>query len=180
MSPVQSGDGASGTKPKPAPKPKPKPVPKPAPPVLTTAQKIVNHARELAAAGIHEIPAHSNQGPQVHWIQAATGAYGAPWCVSTVQRIILDVTDATIANRTASVYYLIDYGARNGWVVPRPVLGGPVCYRIGQGHAGTVVAVYPDGTFDAVEGNEADAVRLMHRDPRTLSCVFLKPPYLKA
>jgi hypothetical protein len=148
--------------------------PKPKPP--TTAQRIVTEARSLL--GIHEIPDGSNQGPDVHRIQSATGAYGLPWCVSTVQYIVKQVTGHTIADGTAGVYYLIDYAGRHDWTVPHAVVGGPVCYRIGQGHAGTVVTVHSDGTFDAVEGNEANAVRLMHRDPRTLSCVFLKPPYL--
>ena len=147
---------------------------KPKPP--TTAQRIVAEAHSLL--GIHEVPDGSNSGPAVHRIQSATGAYGAPWCVSTVQYIVKQVTGHTIADGTAGVYYLISYGQAHGWQKPRPVVGGPVCYRIGQGHAGTVVQVLEDGSFYAVEGNEANAVRLMHRDPRTISCVFLKPPYL--
>jgi hypothetical protein len=159
--------------------PKPKPAPKPAPPHVkpTVAERIIAEAHELL--GIHEIPAHSNLGPDVHRIQSATGAYGAPWCVSTVQFIVKQVVGHTIADGTAGVYYLADYGARHGWVEPRPVLAGPVCYRIGFGHAGTVVQVLDSHRFYAVEGNEMDAVRLVLRDSRRLSCVFLKPPYLK-
>jgi hypothetical protein len=142
----------------------------------TVAQKIVAEAHSLL--GIHEVPDGSNDGPGVHTIQTATGAYRAPWCVSTVQYIAKQVTGATIADDTANVYYLADYGARHGWVVPHPVVGGPVCYHIGQGHAGTVVQVLADGSFYAVEGNEGNAVRLMLRSPRQLTCTFLKPPYL--
>lgn len=148
----------------------------PHPPKPTTAQRIVTAAHALL--GIHEQPDGSNSGPQVHEIQSATGAYGVPWCVSTVQYIVKQVTGKTIADDTANVYYLADYGARHGWVVPHPVVGGPVCYRIGQGHAGIVVRVLPGGSFYAVEGNEGNAVRLMHRSPEQLTCVFLKPPYL--
>lgn len=158
--PAQTGDGA----------------PKQKPPKLTTAQKIIAEARSLL--GIHEIPDGSNSGPDVHRIQSSTGAYNAPWCVSTVQYIIEQATGSTIADRTANAYYLASYGTAHGWHRPLPVLAGPVVYRIGQGHAGTVVAVHADGTFDAVEGNEGNAVRLVYRDPRTLGCVFLKPPYL--
>lgn len=143
----------------------------------STASKIVAEAHKLL--GIHEVPDGSNSGPAVIEIQTATGAYGAPWCVSTVQYIIRAVTGKTIADDTANVYYLADYGARHGWVVPRPVVGGPVCYHIGQGHAGTVVQVLADGTFYAVEGNEGNAVRLMHRSAPQLPCTFLKPPYLQ-
>jgi hypothetical protein len=53
-----------------------------------------------------------------------------------------------------------------------------VVYRIGAGHAGTVVQVIDAHRFYAVEGNEGDAVRLMLRDSRQLSCVFIRPPYL--
>jgi hypothetical protein len=142
----------------------------------TVAERIVAEAHSLL--GIHEVPDGSNDGPGVHLIQSATGAYGAPWCVSTIQYIVKQVTGHTIADDTANVYYLADYGARNRWVTLRPVVGGPVCYRIGQGHAGTVVQVLPDGTFYAVEGNEGNAVRLMHRSSKQLTCTFLHPPYL--
>lgn len=152
----------------------PKSAPKVKPP--TAAQRIVAEAHSLL--GIREIPDGSNSGPAVHVIQSSTGAYGAPWCVSTVQHILVVVLGHTIADDTANVYYLADYGARHGWVVPHPVVGGPVCYHIGQGHAGTVVQVLSDGTFYAVEGNEGNAVRLMHRSSAQLPCTFLKPPYL--
>lgn len=154
------------------------PAPKPAPATKhpTTAARIIAEAHALL--GIHEIPAGSNEGPDVHRIQSSTGAYGAPWCVSTVQYIVKTVTGHTIADDTANVYYLADFGARAGWVRPNAVLAGPVCYHVGAGHAGTVVSVLADGSFYAVEGNEADAVRLMHRDPRAIRCTFLHPPYL--
>lgn len=142
----------------------------------STAEKIVKEAHALL--GVHEIPDGSNNGPAVHQIQTVTKAYGEPWCVSFVQYVVHFVTGSSIANDTASVYYLIDYAAKSGWVEERPVVAGPVCYRIGQGHCGIVVQVLADGSFYAIEGNEANAVRLMHRDPHMLSCVFLKPPYL--
>jgi hypothetical protein len=147
---------------------------KPKPP--SVEERIIHEAQALL--GVHEIPAHSNDGPAVHTIQSSTGAYRAPWCVSTVQFIVKTVVGHTIADDTANVYYLAEYGARHGWVQPRPVLAGPVCYRIGAGHAGTIVQVLDQHRFYAVEGNEGDAVRLMLRDSRQLPCVFLKPPYL--
>jgi hypothetical protein len=152
------------------------PTKAPAKPKPSTAARIVAEAHSLL--GIREIPDGSNSGPAVHEIQTSTGAYGAPWCVSTVQYIIRKVTGKTIADDTANVYYLADYGARHGWVVPHPVVGGPVCYHVGLGHAGTVVQVLGDGSFYAVEGNEGNAVRLMHRTTAQLPCTFLKPPYL--
>lgn len=142
----------------------------------TTADKIIKEAHGLL--GVHEIPDGSNDGPAVHTIQSSTGAYHAPWCVSTVQYIIKKVTGHTIADDTANAYYLASYGGNHGWAQPHPIAAGPVVYHIGSGHAGTVVQVLKDGTFYAIEGNEGNAVRLMHRDPRTIQCTFLKPPYL--
>lgn len=132
--------------------------------------------------GVHEEPTGSNGGPRVHMIQEATGAFNAPWCVSTVQWIWKKTFGHTIADDTANAYYLADYAGKIGWVVPRPVIGGPVVYHVGAGHAGTVVDVYGDGTFDAIEGNEADRVMLVHRDPRTIRCTFICPPdlYMRA
>jgi hypothetical protein len=153
-----------------------RPAPAAAKPHPSVQQRIIAEAHALL--GIHEIPAHSNDGPDVHRIQSATGAYRAPWCVSTVQYIVKTVVGHTIANDTANVYYLADFGSREGWARAKPVLAGPVCYRVGAGHAGTVVQVLDDHRFYAVEGNEGDAVRLMLRDSRAIPCVFLHPPYL--
>lgn len=140
----------------------------------TPAQRrteVATFARTLV--GIHETPAHSNDGPDVHRLQSSTGAYRAPWCVSTRQYIDLHAIGTTYADRTANVYYYTDYAIRHGNVIAKPVIGCAVCYRIGAGHMGTVVKVYPDGTFDAVEGNEADAVRVVRRDPRHIHCTFV-------
>lgn len=144
---------------------------------------IVAYAHELV--GIHEVPPHSNTGPiqqhgaGVHMIQTATGAYYQPWCVSTVQYIWKQVLGSTWANRTAGVYYLRDYARAHGAVIPHPLPGCAVCYEIGAGHAGTVVKVYADGTFDAVEGNHSDLCGVVRRDPRHLSCVFVLRPELR-
>lgn len=123
--------------------------------------------------GIHEIPAHSNSGPAVHRIQTSTGAYNLPWCVSTVQYEDLHVGLAAYAERTAGAYFYAEYAREHGDVVAHPVAGCAVVYHLGAGHAGRVVHVYPDGTFDAVEGNEGDAVRLVHRNPRQIACTYV-------
>jgi hypothetical protein len=141
--------------------------------------QIVAFARTLV--GIQEMPpgSHSNDGPQVHEIQSATGAYKAPWCVSTVQYILLHVIGETVANKTANAYYLAQYAHDNGWTIPHPQAGCAVVYHIGAGHAGTVATVHPDGSFDAVEGNEGDAVRLVPRNPKQIACTFILVPQLR-
>lgn len=156
-------------------------------PNITAAAKrraaIVAYARTLD--GIHEVPPHENRGPVqkhgvgVNVIQSATGAYGLAWCVSTVQWIWLHVLNSTWAGKTAGVYQLLHYAEAHGAVIPHPLPGCAVCYLIGAGHAGTVVKVYPDGTFDAIEGNHADRVGLVRRDPRYLHCVFILRPELR-
>ncbi len=148
-------------------------------------------ARETAAfartlVGIHEVPAGSNRGP----VQTANGygvdrieqpchIQGDAWCVCTIQTICLAVDGKTIADDTAGAYYLRDYAKRNKWTVRKPQVGCFVVYQVGQGHAGTVVAVYRDGTFDAVEGNYADRCELVHRRPKDVSCTFIVPPWQK-
>lgn len=154
-----------------------KAVKKPAPKPLPLPVQVVNFARTLLGIREEPVGSHSNDGKMVHLIQSSTGAYRLPWCVSTVQYICLKVLGHTIADKTASAYYLADFAARQGWVVPHPQIGF-VVYHIGQGHAGTVVSVHTDGTFDAIEGNEGDAVNLVHRDPRTIRCTFIVPPSL--
>lgn len=146
--------------------------------------QIVAYAGELV--GIHEVPAHSNRGPlQQHgagvtMIQSATGAYGLPWCVSTIQYIWRQVLGSTWANRTAGAYYLADYARLHGALIDHPVPGCAVVYHIGSGHAGTVVAVRRGGVaFTAIEGNEADAVRQVDRNVSAIRCTFLLRPELR-
>lgn len=156
-----------------------KPV-KPKPPVSKGAQRradLVAFMRTLV--GIHEIPDGSNAGPQVHMIQTATGAYNAPWCVSTGQYGWKKVLGTTWADDSANAYYVADYAQKHGCVIPKPIPGCGVVYHIGAGHYGTVITVHPDGTFDAVEGNEGNAVRMVPRDPRTLRCTFVLRPELR-
>ena len=134
--------------------------------------EIVAYARTLV--GIHEVPDGSNDGPGVKGLQASTGAYRAPWCVSTRQAIDLHVLGSVYADKSANAYYYAGFAGRHGDVIEKPVAGCAVVYHLGSGHLGTVVTVHSDGTFDAVEGNEGNAVRLVPRDPRHgVVCTFV-------
>jgi hypothetical protein len=154
------------------PKPKPKPVNRGA--KRRTAVVAFSHT----LVGIREMPpgSHSNDGPAVRIIQRATGAYRAPWCVSTVQHEDLHVLGSTYANRTAGVYQYLEYAQHHGHTVPRPLPGDVVAYLIGNGHMGRVIHVYANGSFDAIEGNHSDACAIVHRDPRYLTCRFIRRP----
>lgn len=137
---------------------------------------VVKEARSLV--GIREVPMGSNSGTDVHRIQSATHAYNAPWCVSTVQYIWLKVLGTTWAEDTANAYFLANFAKESGRVIAKPVPGCAVVYHIGAGHAGTVVDVQSPQSFHAVEGNEADAVRLVQRSTMALACTFILRPEL--
>lgn len=133
----------------------------------------------LSLVGIHEEPKGSNEGAQVREIQSSTGAYGEPWCVSTVQYVWKKTLHSTWAMDTANAYYLETYAKKFGCTIPRPVAGCAVVYHLGEGHAGTVVRVNGNGTFWAVEGNWGDAVVKILRDPKAIPCTFILRPELK-
>lgn len=139
---------------------------------------VVSAARHLL--GIHEEPDGSNSGASVRMIQGSTGAFGEPWCVSTVQYVWREVFGHTLANDTANAYYLADWAEKNALVIPIPVIGCPVVYHIGDGHAGIVCAVESNGAFHAVEGNEANAVRWVLRNKNQVRCTFILPHDLLA
>lgn len=140
--------------------------------------KVIKEARGLL--GVHEIPNGSNRGPAVETIQHSTGAIGEPWCVSYLQYVWHWAFGEYLADRTANAYYLADWAKRMGYVIPQPVVGGLVVYLIGDGHCGIVASVRGGGEFDALEGNEANAVRWMLRDPAKIQCTFILPPALLA
>lgn len=149
-------------------------TPKQANPGARRRAEVVAFSRSLV--GIREVPSGSNNGPAVHLIQSSTGAYGAPWCVSTVQYEDVHALGSTWADRTAGVYYYLEYAREHGCLVPHPLPGDVVAYIVGAGHMGRVVSVHPDGSFDAVEGNEQNAVCIMPRDPRSIPCRFIRRP----
>ncbi len=138
---------------------------------------VTNARKEL---GVHEIPDGSNDGPDVHRIQSSTGAYRAPWCVSFVQYVWFESFQVYLADRSANAYYLASWAEKEALTIPQAVVGCPVVYHVGDGHCGIVASVRPDGTFDAIEGNEANAVRWVVRNPRAIPCTFILPDQLKA
>jgi CHAP domain-containing protein len=124
------------------------------PPPCTMAQRIVNFARR--EIGNREIWGR-NYGPRIALYQAVTGAFRAPWCVSWAQAIYKWSGLGTFANRSASVYYVLGYASRRGWLRSRPQPGDLIAFRTWQGHMGIVDSVTRGG-FYAVEGNSADRV----------------------
>lgn len=138
-----------------------------------TGDKIAAIAR--AEFGVREQPLGSNDGPRVRQYQAVTGAFRAPWCVSFGQWVLKQAGIGPVANRTASAYYLADYARSHGWAIINPEPGCGVVYNLGAGHFGIVDSVNPNGTFYAIEGNEANSVTRVLRQRSIVRC-FIRFP----
>lgn len=126
--------------------------------------------------GVYERPDGSNRGSCISYactiagrtftIQASTGAYGAAWCVSTQQAAAELVGYGRFADRTAGVYYAVDYANRRGWLSAKAKVGSLVAFitydrhgrRVaGTGHMGFVMKVMAS-SFTYVAGNDANRV----------------------
>lgn len=133
-------------------------------------------AQLVAWLGVHET--YSNSGPCISssctWggrsyaaIQSSTGAYHAAWCVSTEQQAGILAGFGTFADRTAGVYYAVDYANARGWLSAKAKFASLVAfitldsrgYRVaGTGHMGFVTKVTSTG-FSYIAGNDGNAVR---------------------
>jgi hypothetical protein len=151
------------------------------------AKRIIRFALHELALGVHEIPDRSNDGPRIRYYQEVTGAYGCPgahyecpsgqWCASFVQRDFVDSGVGPIANRSAFVFYIVDWAHAHGWLRASPAVGAEVAFMRNFGHTGIVVGVSRT-TFTTVEGNSGNAVR-MHVYPLGYQqTVFIYPPCL--
>jgi hypothetical protein len=134
----------------------------PAPGVSAAALKV--KAFEVAQLGVTEQPAGSNRGPRISYdaagvraYQAATGAYGAAWCVSFQQASFLAELGVTFADRTAGVFYAVGYARSHGWLNAKAKVGELVAFLDYQGHMGFVAKITASG-FSSIEGNQANGV----------------------
>lgn len=135
---------------------------------LACGSKIVSRAR--SQIGVHEIPDGSNDGARVRVFQRVTGAFRAPWCASFVQWVLQGSIGHTIANRSAGVFYIVDWARRHALAHALPRVGAAVAYLRNLGHIGIVEKVTSTG-FYAIEGNYSNSVqRVWHRtgDQRTV------------
>jgi len=117
-------------------------------------------------------------------IQAATGAYGAAWCVSTQQAAAVAIGYGTFANRTASVYYAVDYANAHGWLSAKAKVGSIVAFitynsrgqRVaGTGHMGFVMKTTAAG-FVYVAGNDSNRVNEHFLNFGARPYVFIRLP----
>jgi hypothetical protein len=126
-----------------------------------------------AELGVREVPFGSNRGPRVRQYQSSTGAYGAAWCVSFLQWGFQQVGVPRIANRSAGVFYCVDWARKNGLLRYSPKPGYLAAYMWSAGHIGIVEDVSAGG-FMAIEGNASNSVRRKWRDGR--NTVYIKVP----
>jgi hypothetical protein len=130
------------------------------------------HRAEL---GVREVPLGSNRGPRVRQYQSSTGAYNAAWCVSFLQWGLMKVGVPRIANRSAGVFYCVDWARRNGYLRYSPKPGYLAAYMWSAGHIGIVEELSAGGDgFVAIEGNASNMVRRKWRDGR--NTVYIRVP----
>jgi hypothetical protein len=127
-----------------------------------------------AELGVREVPLGSNRGPRVRQYQSSTGAYGAAWCVSFLQWGLQKNGVPRIANRSAGVFYCVDWARKNGYLRYSPKPGYFAAYMWSAGHIGVVEQVYESGGFRAIEGNASNSVRYKWRDGR--NTVYIRVP----
>jgi hypothetical protein len=139
---------------------------------MTTFKTLL--ATYRAELGVREVPYGSNRGPRVRQYQSSTGAYNAAWCVSFLQWGLQKNGVARIANRSAGVFYCVDWARKNGLLRYSPKPGYLACYMWSQGHIGIVEDVSVGGGFMAIEGNASNSVRRNWRDGK--NTVFIKVP----
>ncbi len=128
-----------------------------------------------AEIGVHEIPDGSNDGPRVRTYQSVTGAYRAPWCASYVQWVLRTAKYGTIADRSATVFYITHYAYTHGWshAIAKP--GALVGFLNDQGHIGIVERVTAHG-FYSIEGNHSNQVAEVYRRIGEVPMVFIWLP----
>jgi hypothetical protein len=124
--------------------------------------------------GVHEVPMGSNDGPRVHVYQAVTGAFRLPWCASFTQWDLKTAGVGTIADRSASVFYIVSWSHRHELVHALPRPGALVAFLRNLGHIGVVVSVTRTGFF-TVEGNSSDAVSRRYYPLGYERTVFIYP-----
>lgn len=138
------------------------------------AARIVRVAR--SQLGVHEIPDGSNDGLRVRVFQRVTGAFRAPWCASFVQWVFGTAGVGTIANRSAGVFYIVDWAHTHLMLHARPRVGAAVAYMRNLGHIGIVESLFGRDGFVAIEGNASNRVKRVIRHVGDQRTVFVWAP----
>lgn len=124
------------------------------------SQRLIRTARD--ELGVHEIPDGSNDSPRIRAYQAVTGAFRQPWCASFAQWALTTIQVGPIADRSASVFHIVEWARAHGYLTAQPQAGALVTFLRALGHMGIVETVTPHG-FYSIEGNHSNRVaRVWH------------------
>lgn len=153
-------------------------------PATLCSRRIAEVAR--SQIGVVEQPLGSNRGPRISYsvggvpsYQSTTGAYGAAWCVSFAQAVMIRAGVGSFADRSAGVFYVVGWAHRHGYLNAKPKVGSLVAFTNGQGHMGVVVKTGA-GWFVSTEGNSANRVRERFWRLGQRSAVFVYLPFPKS
>ena len=141
---------------------------------------MIDRSKIVAAAakwvGTEEQPLGSNWGPGVEqMLHTCHISYPAPWCAAAVQTWLVEAGYGTIANDSASAYYIGDWCQTHGMRVfgpPHPA--DIVVYYEGAGHIGLVQEPVKGGWW-AIEGNHDNGVQRVLRQDSQPHAFFRLP-----
>lgn len=139
-------------------------------------------ALAISQLGVTEQPYGSNRGPRISYpvgsrpsYQAATGAYGAPWCASFDQWLLWQAGYGRIASDSAGVYFIEDWARAHGFLNSKAKVGSFVAFLDDGGHIGYVTKVLGSG-YVTVEGNSRNSVRQVFHPWNDRLRVFINLP----
>jgi hypothetical protein len=130
--------------------------------------------RLLAAAesqlGVTEQPMGSNNGPQIAEYRSAVAGSepGEPWCAYFASWAAQQAGEplGSTGQGLGSVAEITSWAASTGRLLPASATPAPGdLILFGDEHVGIVESVNPDGSLTTVEGNYANAVTQVHREP---------------
>ena len=136
----------------------------------TVQDRMVRIAVAEARRGVQEVPAKSNDGPEIRRYRTAVrhAKHGAWWCTIFVSYVArrAGYPIGSVGQGIVEVPNLLRWGRREGFVFrkgTRRVRPGDIALH-GLDHTGIVVSVDADGTVRTVDANWSDTVS-EHQEP---------------
>ncbi|MFL5845786.1 MAG: CHAP domain-containing protein [Solirubrobacteraceae bacterium] len=130
----------------------------------TVQQKMVRIAKHEATLGVHEVPAHSNTGPDIRRYHTAVkhARSDAYWCTIFVSWVARQAGYplGSVGQGIVDVKNLYTWGRHQGWYFrkgTRTARPGDIAVH-GYSHAGIVVRVTDAGAVYTVDANWGDSV----------------------
>jgi hypothetical protein len=124
----------------------------------------------LSQVGVNEQPSGSNRGPRISYAvnnyhgnyglsyDGVVGQYGVAWCAIFDQWVYYYAGYGTFANKSAGVFYIVDWARHRGLLAAKPYIGSLVAYLNSDGHLGIITKVDQGKGYWTVEGNSSQKV----------------------